>query len=331
MDNTTKTFVGIDVSQAKLDVYVIPTNDYKQFGNTTAGIKKLIAWLKKLEPETVIFESTGNDEQSLMFELGEADIPHRQINPLWIRHYIQSCGQLAKNDRIDAKMLAQYAAERQPKSRKKLTQRDIKLRGLMTWHQQMTDQLAKLKIQHRKATLKRVKAGITAQMQMLEQQMAELAKEIDAFLMEEIWQQELREILISMPGVSHKTARLYAIRLPEIGSLSSAQIAALVGVAPMCRESGRWWGNRYIRGGRADVRKGTYNAIGSSVTRGYNPVLHAFYKRLRAAGKSHKCAMTACVRKTVVILNAMVRNRTKWMEFKSQAEAMCAVGEVAAR
>lgn len=134
-----------------------------------------------------------------------------------------------------------------------------------------------------------------------------------------------------MPGISHKTARLLAIRLPELGSLSSAQIASLVGVAPMCRESGRWRGKRFIQGGRTDVRSGVYAAISSSVTRGFNPVLHKFYLRLTNAGKPHKCAMTACVRKTIVILNAMVRNRTKWMEFRPQAEAMCGVAEVHAR
>jgi len=315
MKNQKNNTVGIDVSLAMLDTYVNTTEAHGQYANTPEGLVELVAMLKKLQPTLVVFEATGDYTHELIMALGKADIPFHQANPRWTRAYALSLGALAKTDRVDAKILAGFAAERMPKAHKMPTQREVELHDQLRWHRQLTLQQAKLKTQFRQAKSKVVQKQILALLDACKQQLVTLEAAIDELIQQDPDMRQRKEIVESVPGIGPKTARMLAVALPELGHLDSSQLASLAGVAPMNCDSGRYRGQRHIQGGRGDLRTGLYRSIVSSVTRGYNAVLHAFYLRLTAAGKPFKVAMTACVHKILTILNAMVRNGTKWQQF----------------
>ncbi len=311
---TPNVVVGIDVSQAMLDIYVNSSGEHAQYANDPDGLKKLVAMLRKLKPTLVIFEATGNYEHALMMALGHADIPFHQVNPRWTRAYAVSRGQLAKTDKVDAKLLAEFAAERSPEAHEMPSQREVELDELLRWHRQLTLQKAKLKTQLKQARSAFVVKEIQAVLDTCLQKLAAVEAAIDKLIRDDPESQAREEILRSVPGIGPQAARTLIVALPELGRMNKAQVASLAGVAPMNCDSGRHRGQRHIRGGRAPVRRTIFAAISSSVTRGFNPVLHAVYTRLRAAGKSYKVAMTACVRKMLVTLNTMLRNGTKWQQ-----------------
>jgi len=308
-----QTFVGIDISKNSLDVHVLPEETSYSFANEPQKVKALIRKLKKLKPTLIVMEATGGYEISLAVQLSGAKLNTAVVNPRQVRDYARAIGKLAKTDTVDAYVIARFAQDVRPEAREQLTIKELQLKELVMRRQQLIDM--------RSAEKNRLSRAYTAQVQEeLRQHIAELTeriKAIDEQLHTEIkndptWNQKL-EIISSVPGIGANTAHSLLMCLPELGTLNRRQIAALVGVAPMNRDSGLMRGKRTIAGGRAVVRKMLHMPTLSAVTR-WNKRLQAFYYHLRQQGKKHSVALTACMRKLVIMLNAMLKNNQPYRE-----------------
>jgi len=308
-----QTFVGIDISKNSLDVHVLPEDTSCSFANEPQKVKALIRKLKKLKPTLIVMEATGGYEISLAIQLSGAKLNTAVVNPRQVRDYARAIGKLAKTDAVDAYVIARFAQDVRPEAREQLTIKELQLKELVMRRQQLIDM--------RSAEKNRLSRAYTAQVQEeLRQHIAELTariKAIDEQLHNEIkndptWNQKL-EIISSVPGIGANTAHSLLMCLPELGTLNRRQIAALVGVAPMNRDSGLMRGKRTIAGGRAVVRKMLHMPTLSAVTR-WNKRLQAFYYHLRQQGKKHSVALTACMRKLVIMLNAMLKNNQPYRE-----------------
>ena len=304
-------FGGADVSKATVDIAVWPAAAHARFANDAEGTAGAATWLRDQGVEAVVLEATGGYERTLCQALEQAGLSYSRVNPRQARDFARATGQLAKTDRIDALGLARHAAQMRPlptvlhaaadQEREALTQRRRQLVGMITAEQNrlggplMTPTTQRLVAQHIKA---------------LE---AELA-EVDGLLRQAITAvpslQARYRLLRSVKGVGPVLATTLLVELPELGALGNKQVAALVGLAPFNRDSGVHRGEQRIAGGRGRVRTALYMPALSAINT--NPVLRAYYRRLRAAGKAFKVAMTACMRKLLVILNAMLRDGRAW-------------------
>ena len=304
-------FVGIDVSKARLDVAIRPTTQTLSVTNDKAGIKILVKHLEKLQPTLVVLESTGGLERQVMLALIGAEISVVMVNPRQVRDFAKATGQLAKTDRIDAAVLAHYAEAIRPKPRPLPDQLTLELRALTVRRRQIIDMIVAEK-NHLATASKGIKKRITAHITYLEQELDRADQDLDRFIQKNpIWKDN-QEILCSTPSIGPVSSRTLVAELPELGSLGRKQISALVGVAPFPRDSGTLKGRRTIWGGRASVRGALFMAT-LSATR-FNSVIRDFYKRLKAKGKPAKVALVACMHKLLTILNAMIKNKTRWSE-----------------
>jgi len=305
-------YVGIDVSQARLDVGVWPTGETFSVANDRAGQIALAARLSGMMPRLVVLESTGKLEVPMALELGEHRVPYRIVNPRQVRDFAKAKGILAKTDRIDSVVLANFAAalEIEPKALPDADRRE--LRSLVMRRAQLLE--TKIAEQNRLLgeTVPKVLKSLKASIRWLEHQIAQLDEELDRKIDATPHFKAQSELVESVPGVGPNTARMLIAGLPELGTLNRQKIAALVGIAPLNRDSGKTQGKRICWGGRAEVRGSLYMATLVGVR--YNPVLRALYLRLRAKGKAAKVALVACMRKLLVILNAMVRTNTPWRQ-----------------
>lgn len=301
-------FVGIDISQKNLDVVMLPDEQSRRYGYDDSGISALIKDLKQCQPTLIVMESTGGLEISLALQLCNAGFAKVVVvvNPRQIRDYARAIGRLAKTDKIDAYVIARFARDVKPEVRARLTLGELQIKELITRRQQLVDMRAAEKNRLLRVVSLKVRVGITEIIKTLDAQIKDLEKEIDSMIKGTPVYQEKLSILTSFPGIGDKTARVLLFWLPELGSLSRQQIAALVGVAPMNRDSGNFRGRRTITGGRAFVRHALHMPTLSAATR-WNLKLIAFYKRLRATGKKHSVALTACMRKLVITLNCMLK------------------------
>ncbi len=302
------TYVGIDVSSTQLDVCVAdgPT---AQHANDAPGIAALIAQLRPLTPALVVLEATGAYHASVTSALVAAGLPVAVVNPRQIRRFAESVGQLAKTDRLDAALLARFAATVQPSPRALPDEATQELTALVDRRRQLLEMLTMER--NRLAVARRsVQPSVKHTIRALERALAALEDETDRWIKDSPVWREQENLLTSFKGIGPHTARVLLTRLRELGHLSGREAAALVGVAPFAAESGRWRGRRRIRGGRAEVRSALYMATLVAVR--WNPVLRDGYRRLVAAGKPKKVALTACMRRLVVILNAMVRKQERW-------------------
>jgi transposase len=304
-------FVGIDVSKAQLDVGIRPSRQTMSVTNDKAGIKILVKSLEKLKPTLVVLESTGGLERQVMLALIAAEIPAVMANPRQIRDFARSTGQLAKTDRIDADTLAYYAEAIRPKPRPLPDELTMELRSLTVRRRQIIDMIVAEKNRLSTAS-KPIGKRISAHITWLEQELERADQNIDEFIEKNPVWKENRDILCSTPSVGPASSRTLLAELPELGTLNRKQISALVGVAPFARDSGTLKGHRTIWGGRASVRCALYMAT-LSATR-FNSVIRDFYKRLKAKGKDSKVALVACMHKLLTILNAMIKNKTRWSE-----------------
>jgi len=300
-------FVGIDISKNSLDVHVLPENVSFSYPNEPQKIKVLIKKLKKLNPVLIVMEATGGYEISIAVQLSTAGLTVAIVNPRQIRDYARAIGKLAKTDKIDAYVIARFAQDIRPETRQRLTIKELQLKELVMRRQQLIDMRSAEKNRLSRAYVPQVIKGIKkiistldAQIQTIE---AELNNQIKA---NPSWDKKV-ELITSVPGIGTHTAHTLLFCLPELGRLNRKQIAALVGVAPMNRDSGMLKGKRSIAGGRAVVRKVLHMPILVAVTR-WNERLKEFYIHLTAKGKKHKVALTACMRKLIITLNCMVKN-----------------------
>ena len=301
--------VGIDVSKATLDLSLYPSGKSWQAEHSPAGMSALAEELVALEPAVVVVEATGGLEVALAVALGSAGLPVTVVNPRHVRDFARATGRLAKTDKLDAQVLAQFGAMVQPPVRPLPEAARRELRALVTRRQQLLVMITAEKNRMRRTT-PGVRHRIEVNVRWLQAQLKELDRDQGDFLRSSpLWQEEAK-LLRSVPGVGPIVTATLITRLPELGSLNRKEVAALVGVAPFNRDSGTLRGKRTVWGGRAPLRTTLYMA--TLVATRHNPVLRDFYQRLCAAGKPKKVALTACLRKLLVILNSMVKHRRTW-------------------
>lgn len=302
-------FVGIDVSKRQLDLAVWGEKDICQYGNDENGILKLVQQLKEMAATLIVLEASGGWEMTLAAELAFAELPAIVVNPTRVRDFARATGQWAKTDKLDALMLARFAQAVRPEVRPLRNEQEAYLAALVTRRRQVIEILTAEKNRH-STSHGLIGQRLEEHIAWLADELKSLEAEISRFVRGNVAWQEKEAILRSVPGVGPVTAFTMLAELPELGTLNRQKIAALVGVAPFNRDSGPRRGKRRIFGGRAGVRRALYMAalVGSKS----NPVIRAFYERLLANGKEKKVALTACMRKLLVILNAMLRDQKPW-------------------
>lgn len=302
-------FVGIDVAKVQLDVAVRPTGEGWSASNDEAGIAQLVARLQQLAPALVVLEATGGMEVPVAAALGAVGLPVVVINPRQVRDFARATGKLAKTDTIDAHVLAHFAEAVRPIPRRLPDAQSQTLTALLTRRRQIVGMLTSEKNRFHTASPP-VRQDIQRHIAWLEENLSQLDKELEDTLRQSPLWREKEDLLRSVPGVGPVLTLTLLADLPELGNLNRRQIAALVGVAPLNRDSGSLRGRRTIWGGRARLRAALY--MGALAASRHNPVIAAFYQRLCAAGKAKKVALTACMRKLITILNTMLKHRTFW-------------------
>lgn len=302
-------FVGIDVSKSTLDVALVPDDRVWQVERSESGIASLIEDLRGSAVDLIVLEATGGMETSLVAALAAARLPVVVVNPRQARAFARATGRLAKTDAIDARLLACLGQTLNPEVRPLKDEQTRELEGLLTRRRQLIDMLTMEK-NRLEAAPARVRRDIAAHIDWLTKRL----KDVDGELQGAIEANEAfrlkDDILRSAPGAGPVLSVTLLAAVPELGRLNRREIAALVGVAPLNRDSGAFRGTRRIWGGRAAVRTVLYMATISAIR--CNPAIRAFHARLRAAGKPPKVAITACMRKFLTILNAMIRSNTPW-------------------
>jgi transposase len=302
--------VGIDIAKRRLDICMVPQQRHFSVPNTEAGVHQLVQRLKPLKPHLILLEATGGYEFLVVAALREAALPACFINPQQIRQFARSLGVDAKTDRLDARVLALYAAKVDPQPRSLPDAPQQELKKLMQRRRQL---LSMLQMEHNRLETCQtapVQPSIISLLKALRTELKSVEQQLRDFIQQHpLWGDKDR-LLQSVPGVGDQTSFSLIAWVPELGSLGRQQIAKLVGVAPLNRDSGQWRGRRTIRGGRGQVRRVLYMATLKAVK--INPLLKHFYQRLLQQGKAKKVALVACMRKLLTILNAMLKKQQPW-------------------
>jgi transposase len=302
--------IGIDVSKSELAIAVYPSDEAWTSETTAAAVDALVTRLAALAPALVVLEATGGYEAPVAAACAGAGLPVAVVNPRQVRAFAQAIGRTAKTDAIDAAVLARFGARVQPPPRAVPDAATQALAALVARRRQLLDMLGAEQRRLAQATTTPVRRDLRTHIRWLERRIAEVNDDLTGSIQRSpIWRVQ-EDLLQSVPGIGPTTARTLLAELPELGHLDRRRIAALVGVAPFNRDSGRWRGHRSIWGGRASVRSTLYMA--ALVASRHNPPLRAFYQRLRHAGKAPKVALVALMRKLLTILNAMVRHQQPW-------------------
>lgn len=305
---TADVYIGLDVSKASLDACVAGGEAW-QVENADRAVEALCARIAPLQPTLIVLEATGGYELRAAAALAAAGLPVAVVNPRQVRRFAQATGKLAKTDRIDAQILAAFAAAVHPPARPLPDEETREIEALIARRHQLNAMLTAERNRLEKA-LPAMGREIKTHIAWLRRQLAKIDEQLDDTIRRSpIWRFK-DDLLQSVPGVGGKTSATLLALLPELGTLDRKQIAALVGVAPFNNDSGTRRGRRSVWGGRARVRGALYMA--ALVAARHNPILNAFYGRLRAAGKPAKVALVACMRKLLTILNAMVRDGRTW-------------------
>lgn len=313
-------YVGIDVAKAQLDIAVGPTAQGWSVPNQEEGIGQLVSRLGELSPALVVLEATGGQELPVVAALAAAGLPVVVVNPRQVRNFAKATGRLAKTDTLDAQVLARFGEAVRPTPRPLPDAEAQALQALLARRRQVVGMVTAEK--NRLGTaLPPVRKRIQGHITWLQQELADLDKDLgDALRQSPLWR-EKEALLRSVPGVGRVLSLTLLAQLPELGNLNRRQIAALAGVAPLNRDSGTLRGRRTVWGGRASVRAALYMAALVGTQR--NPLLRGFYQHLCAAGKPKKVALTACMRKLLTILNAMVKHDTPWTYSAPQLSGQC--------
>ena len=303
-------FVGIDVSKERLDVHVCPSGQVFAVARDAKGLEQLSIDLQVLAPALIVLEATGGFEITVAAALASTGLPLAVVNPRQIRDFARAIGRLAKTDAIDAQVIALFAERIRPEPRPVADAESQALAELVARRRQVVEMIGMESNRLRQARDHRVQRTIKVTLQMLEAQLAELDRDTKTTVKgSPVWR-AADNLLTSVPGVGDITARTLIADLPELGQLDRRRIAALVGVAPVNRDSGQMRGRRTIAGGRTDVRNVLYMAT-LSATR-WNPVISQHYKSLTERGRPKKVALVACMRRLLGILNAILRTKTPW-------------------
>lgn len=310
MTTATMTIIGIDVSKAFLDCWAFPGDRAWRIGYTDAALAQLAAELVPLQPTRIIVEATGGLERTLVAELSAAGLPVVVVNPRQVREFARATGQLAKTDRLDAAILAQFGAMLHPAVRPQPDAAQRELQSLVARRRQLVAMQTQERNRRQQVASELVVAQIDDHLALLGRQVAQLDQDIADRLRDHAAWRARAQLLRSIPGVGPVLVSTLIAHLPELGQASPKAIAALAGVAPYNRDSGQWRGKRAVWGGRRQLRAMLYMA--ALVASQHNPVIRSCYERLLAAGKAKKVALTACMRKLLTICNAIIKSNTPW-------------------
>ena len=303
-------FVGIDVAKARLDVHRTGSDQSHTFAHDAQGLQELLQMLRSAPPRLIVLEATGGLERALVAALIAAGLPVAVVNPRQVRDFAKASGRWAKTDRLDAQVLARFAQAIQPVQRALPDVAAQEFADQLTRRRQLVEMLVMEKTRLKQAPNKLVRRDIKKHIEYLENCVRASEQGLrHAVESSPVWQAQ-RDLLSEIKGIGEVTVMTLIAALPELGQLDRKQIAALVGVAPFNRDSGTLRGKRTVWGGRAVVRHVLYMATLTAVR--CNPVIKAFYSRLRGNGKVAKVALVACMRKLLTIINAMVRDGRKW-------------------
>jgi transposase len=302
-------WIGIDVAKGWLDVASSPGDRVQRFANDAAGVAALVTQLQERPPQRVVMEATGGHERLAAAALEAVAMAVAIVNPLNVRHFARSAGKLAKTDALDAQILALYGERMQPPPRPRPDETSQEVAALLARRRQLVD-MQTAERNRRPTVAPRLRPGLDAHLNWLGEQIAELDRAVEQTVAEDPATQAKATLLRSIPGIGPVVASTLVGLLPELGTLDRRQIAALVGVAPLNRDSGTRRGPRAIWGGRGAVRAMLYMAVVSGIV--HNPVLKPFHQRLRSQGKPTKMAMVACMHKLLTIANALLRDGVPW-------------------
>jgi len=309
--NSPDCFIGMDVSKDTLEVAVRPTEERMTFANQEEGISLMVDFVKSFCPCLIVLEATGGLEKAAVCALAVRGLPVVVVNPRQVRDFARSKGILAKTDKTDARVIAQFAEAIRPEVRPLKTEEAQKLDALLSRRRQILQMLTAEKNRLQSAPVW-TRKDIQKHIHWLEKNLDQFNRDLDRMVKESpIWRAK-DEILQSAKGVGPVLSVTLISQLPELGTLKGKKIAALVGVAPLNRDSGKFRGRRTIWGGRSEVRSVLLMATRIAIR--FNPVIRAFFERLQKAGKVRKVAETACMRKLLMILNAMLKNNTCWQK-----------------
>ena len=303
-------FVGIDVSKHRLDVHVRPSGEAWSVDNDAKGHVRLAEKLAAISPDLVVLEATGGYQAAVAAELAAAKLAVAVVNPRQVRDFAKAIGKLAKTDEIDATVLAHFAEAVRPVPRPIPDELTVELQALVVRRRQLIDMRTAETNRLETCRVVAVRRNIQKMINMLDKQIEKVDDDIDTTIRNSPVWREREDLLSSVKGVGSTTARTMLAQLPELGRLNRREIAALVGVAPFNHDSGTHRGQRYIRGGRSEVRSVLYMATVTAVR--CNPQIRVVYDRLVGAGKKPKVALIACARKLLTILNAMMRTNQRW-------------------
>lgn len=306
-------FIGIDISKSQMDVAIWGSEETWEIQNNTKGWQELVEKIKDLNPSLIVVEASGGIEQPIVAELYLEKLPIAIVNPTRVRNFARSTGQLAKTDKLDARLIAHFAQAVRPQVRPLRTAEQEHLNAFVTRRRQVVQILTAEK-NRRSTTYNTLGTRLQQHINWLETELKELDTEIEQYIQESPSWRKNAALLRSVPGVGPVTVSTLLAELPELGARNRQQIAALVGVAPLNKDSGKMRGKRRVFGGRAPVRRALYMA--TLVATQVNPVIRAFYERLLEQGKEKKVALTACMRKLLVILNSMIRNQQTWSPYR---------------
>lgn len=304
--------VGIDVSKDRLDVAVRPTGETFVVGRDAEGLDALIARLTPLAPTAVAVEATGGYETVAVASLAAAGLPVVVVNPAQVRSFAQALGKRAKSDPIDAGVIAHFLEATKPQIRPLPDAETRLLADLVARRRQIIAMIVAERQRQKRLTNKRLQKSIVRLLAALQKELSSLETDIDESVRGSPAWREKEDLLASVPGIGKTIARTLLAELPELGSLDRRKVAALVGLAPWTRQSGKWKGKSFIGGGRADVRAALF--LGAMVAARHNPELKAFRDRLVKAGKPKLVALVATARKLLTILNAILRDQKPWRQ-----------------
>lgn len=307
----TEVTIGIDISKDHLDAHRLPGDERRRFDNSKAGHKALLTWIGA-QPARIVYEPTGPYHRMLEERLAEAGMPVVKVNPRRAKRFAEGIGQLAKTDRLDAAMLARMGAllALEPKPVRSAILNELK--DLHIAREALIKDRTAARNRAKQIRLALLKRQNEARLKQIEMQLEAVDQAIVALIKSDRVLAQRFAILVSIPGIAAVTAAMLVIEMPELGSLDEKQAAALAGLAPIARQSGQWKGKAFVHGGRKQVRQALY--MPALVAMRYNPDLKEMYDRLIAAGKAPKQAITALMRKLVILANALLRKNVKWQE-----------------
>ena len=303
-------FVGIDVSKSTLDVCIEPAVQTLHVAYDEAGIKQIVVRLKEVNPTLIVMEATGGLEIRIATELASKGLPVAVINPRQARDFAKATGQLAKTDKVDAAVLAEFAKKIRPQVRPLKDADTRALNDMVSRRRQLIDMRVQETLRLGTAASKPLEKSLNKHIAWLDKQIAEIDTDLTKRLREsDIWRTK-DDLLRGIPGVGPVTTLTMLAKCPELGKLNRREIAALIGVAPLANDSGKHCGKRFVWGGRAEVRAVLYMAAVSAIK--HNDAIKAFAERLRKTGKPPKVVIVACMRKLLTMMNSMLKNNTPW-------------------